>query len=115
MRRIALPPMDRRLQNRFLAMVQSHMHAPPELAAGIAGLPSVGSSFAATQGAWRFLNNDRVRLPALVQPLREVGRGRLQASASSFALLVHDWCKLSFAHGKRDMVQLTHETDVGYE
>ena len=107
--------MDRRLQNRFLAMVQSHMHAPPELAAGIAGLPSAGSAFAATQGAWRFLNNDRVRLPALVQPLREVGRGRLRASSSPFALLVHDWCKLSFAHGKRDMVQLTHETDVGYE
>jgi hypothetical protein len=114
MQRIALPPMDRRLQNRFLTMVQSHMHAPPELAAGIAGLPSAGSAFAATQAAWRFLNNNRVTLPALVQPLREVGRSRLQATAVPFALLVHDWCKLSFAYGKRDLAQLTHESDIGY-
>ena len=96
-------------------MVQSHMHAPPELAAGIAGLPSAGSAFAATQAAWRFLNNNRVTLPALVQPLREVGRSRLQATAVPFALLVHDWCKLSFAYGKRDLAQLTHESDIGYE
>ena len=107
--------MDRRLQRRYLAMVQSHMHAAPALAAGIAGLPSAKSSFAATQGAWRFLNNDRVTLPMLVQPLRERGRDGLRTTASSFALLVHDWCKLSFAYGKRDMVQLTHQTDVGYE
>jgi hypothetical protein len=32
-----------------------------------------------------------------------------------FALLVHDWCKLSFAYGKSDLTQLTHATDIGYE
>jgi len=93
------------------------MHAAPELAAGIASLPSAGTAFAATQGAWRFLNNEAVTLPALVEPLRQVGRPRAEASSAKFVLLAHDWCKLSYdqAKRKRDLVQLTHATDVGYE
>ena len=58
-------------------LVQSHVHAAPELAAGVASLPNAGSAFAATQAAWRFLNNERVTLPALVKPLRDVGRSRI--------------------------------------
>ena len=93
------------------------MRSAPELAAGVAGLPSTTSAFAATQAAWRFHANDRVTSPALVEPLRAAGRRRLDASKSPFALLVHDWSELSFDHpkGKRDLVQLTHKTDVGYE
>jgi hypothetical protein len=93
------------------------LRTAPALAAGVASQPRAGPAFAATQAAWRFLNNERVSLPVLVQPLREVGRRRLEASKSPFALLVHDWCKLGFDHAgdKRDLVQLTHDTDVGYE
>src|SRR5437588_8838438 len=117
MQGIALPPLEQRLQQRFLKMVQAHLHAAPELAAGVASLPSTGSAFAATQAAWRFLNNDRVTLPALVDPLRTVGRERASATRAPFLLLVHDWCKLSYDHpaGKSDLVQLTHAADVGYE
>ena len=117
MQRIALPPLEERLQRRFLTMVHSHLHAAPELAAGVASLPSTRSSFAATQAAWRFLNNERVRLPALVAPLRAVACERAATTHAPFLLLVHDWCKLTFGHAadKRDLVQLTHATDVGYE
>ncbi len=109
--------MERRLQKRFLAMVQSHLHSAPELAAGVKNLPSAGSAFAATQAAWRFLNNERVTLPALIEPLREVARSRAQRTKARFLLLVHDWSKLTYddAERKRDLVQLTHQTDVGYE
>ena len=96
-------------------MVQSHLRSAPELAAGVASLPSTSQAFAATQATWRFLNNERVGMPDLVEPLREVGRSRVGKLKSRFALLVHDWCKLSFAYGKRDMTQLTHATDIGYE
>jgi hypothetical protein len=117
MQRIAIPPLEPRLQRRYLMLVKSHIHAAPKLAAGVASLPDAASAFAATQAAWRFLNNERVTLPALVEPLRDVGRTRCAASAAKFALLVHDWCKLGFDHplGKQDLVQLTHATDVGYE
>jgi hypothetical protein len=112
---IALPPLEVRLQKRYLIMVQSHLRSAPELAAGVASLPSSSQAFAATQATWRFLNNERVDLPSLAQPLREVGRSRVKELNSRFALLVHDWCKLSFTFAKNDMAQLTHATDAGYE
>ena len=110
---IALPPLER-LQKRYLIMVQSTCDRP-ELAAGVASLPSTGAAFAATQATWRFLNNERVGMPELIEPPREVGRGRVRELKSRFALLVHDWCKPSFTYGKRDLTQLTHATDIGYE
>jgi hypothetical protein len=115
MQRIALPSLEPRLQHRYELMVQSHLHSAPKLAAGMAALPSVSSAMAATQGAWRFLNNDRVTLPTLAAPLREAGISRATADDAPFALLVLDWCKLSFAHAKADQTQLTHQADVGYE
>jgi hypothetical protein len=112
---IALPPLESRLQKRYLIMVQSHLRSAPAWAAGVASFPGTSQAFAATQAAWRFLNNPRVGMPDLVQPLREVGCSRCQQLKSRFALLVHDWCKLSFAYGKSDLTQLTHATDIGYE
>ncbi len=100
-----------------MKLVQAHMRSVSNLAAGVASLPSIASAFAATQGAWRFLNNERVTLPALVEPLRAVGSARLATDEAPFALLVHDWCKLTFtfAASKQDLTQLTHATDIGYE
>jgi Transposase DDE domain len=112
---VTLPLLDRRLQKRYLIMVQSHLRSAHELAAGVASLPSSAEAFAATQATWRFLNNDRVSLPILVEPLRELGRSRLKDLKARFALLVHDWCKLSFSYGKHDLTQMTHSTDIGYE
>lgn len=101
-------------------MVVSHLRSAPELAAGVASLPDGGQGFAAVQAAWRFLNNDRVPLAALVEPLRDLGRRRAAATAAPFLLLVHDWSKLTFRPGrgrggKRDLLRLTHAADVGYE
>jgi Transposase DDE domain len=93
------------------------MRHVPKLAAGAASLPSASSAFAATQAAWRFFGNERVTLAALAEPLRAAGCDRLATAEAPFALLVHDWSKLSFsfAQSKRDLAQLTHATDVGYE
>jgi hypothetical protein len=116
MQRIAIPPLDRRLQKRFLMLVECHLHAVSELASGVASLPSTQSAFAATQAAWRFFNNERVSFAALIEPLRAAGRSCALDSQASFVLLAHDWCKLRYAEdSKRDVVQLTHDTDIGYE
>jgi len=112
---LPLPQLESRLQKRYFIMVQFHMRSAPELAAGVASLPATSQAFAATQATWRFLNNERIGMPDLVEPLREVGRSRVRELKSRFALLVHDWCKVSFTYGKRDLTQLTHATDIGYE
>lgn len=116
MQGIALPPLDRRLQKRYDILVNSHLHGVGKLAAGIPSLPSASSAFAATQAAWRFNNNQRVTFAALVEPLRAEGRESLNTGQAKFALLVHDWCKLSLQRAdQHDVVQLTHDTDIGYE
>jgi len=93
------------------------MHTASRTAAGPSWGRDEASAFAATQAAWRFLNNDRVLLSALVEPLREVGRQAVGQSQADFVLLAHDWCKLDYRRhtSKQDVVQLTHQTDVGYE
>src|SRR6516165_2008952 len=68
---IVLPALEPRLQRRYATMVQSHLRSAHKLAAGVASLPSTNSAFAATQGAWRFLNNETVSLFVLIEPLRE--------------------------------------------
>lgn len=117
MQRIAFLPLELRLRRRYMSLLDSHLRAAQALSAGVASLPSTASAFAATQATYRFLNNDRVKLSALAEPLHEVGRHRVTALQAPFVLLVHDWSKLGFDHSRRkkDLVQLTHETDIGYE
>lgn len=116
MQELQLPPLEPRLQKRYHKLVLSHMRNASPLAAGVASLPDGGQAFAATQAAWRFHNNDRVTLTTLVEPLRAVGRDRIQATSSPFALLIHDWSKLTYPSGsKTDLAVLTHAHDVGYE
>ncbi len=69
------------------------------------------------QAAWRFLNNERAKLQRLIEPLRAAGRELAQRSQAPFVMTVYDWCKLTFNHPKRkrDLTQLTHSSDIGYE
>jgi hypothetical protein len=117
MQQITPPSLEPRLKARYFALVNSHLQNAHKLAAGVRSLPSTSTAFAATQAAWRFFNNIRVTLTALIEPLRAAGRDRLDSSQRPFGLLIHDWSKLSFtfAASKGDLTQLTHATDVGYE
>ncbi len=109
--------MDRRLQQRHVKLVKAHMNSSSRTAAGPEILQGMGTSAAATQATWRFLNNDRVELSALVEPLREAGRTSCAGSTSDFVLLAHAWSKLDYGHheAKPDRRQLTHEHDIGYD
>jgi hypothetical protein len=111
-------PLEKRLADRYITLVKQHQHACPAAAAGPSAGAAGGSALAATQALWRFLGNDRVTLAALAEPLIRHGRSVLADQADvAAALAVHDWSKLSYSRhtGKRDVVALTHERDVGYE
>jgi hypothetical protein len=112
-----LPPLDARLQKRYLHLVNGHLNVVQAIAAGIKALPGAGSAFAATQAAWRFFANERVTLAALVTPLRQLGQQSCAASESLYALIVHDWSKLDYdGHAsKADLVRLSNARDWGYE
>lgn len=78
----------------------------------------MGRSVSASQATWRFFANERVTLKKLIEPLRQLGREGCRNSRSPFVLLAHDWCKLGYGNQtgrKSDLVQLTHEHDIGYD
>lgn len=109
--------MEPRLQLRYLQMVREHMKSANKNAAGPALLAGESQAFSATQATWRFLSNPNVSLLDLIEPLREVGRAAANQSQSEYMLLAHDWCKIDYkSHTtKKDLRQITHEHDIGYE
>lgn len=95
----------------------AHSNVVSELAAGMKALPDTGKSFAHTQALWRFLANERVGPVELAGPILETARTEVPEHCDAYALTMHDWSRLNyFGHtSKKDRVQMTHETDVGYE
>lgn len=110
--------LERRLQRRYLALVTSHLQASQALAAGMHSIPDVATPFAATLAAHRFLNNKRISLPALIEPLIEVARCEAATACDGYLLVVHDWSQLMYPHheSKQDRVALSSkQVPEGYE
>lgn len=108
-------PLEKRLGARYVTLVKQHQHSCSSSSAGPSLGAGGGSALAAVQAQWRFLNNDRVSLAALIEPLLRQGQAALAAQGGSGpGLLVHDWSNVAHPHGS-DTLALTHETDVGYE
>jgi len=85
-------------------------------AAGPSIPAELASSFSATQATWRFFANAKVTPTALVEPLREFARQQI-GEETPYVLAVVDWSKIDYRKhkAKEDIVQLTHQYDVGYE
>jgi len=86
-------------------------------ATGIAVPADLKSSFATTQALWRFLGNDKVTLKKLIAPLRHFAVHQVTESKSDYVLAVTDWSKLDYKKhkAKKDVVQVSHKTDIGYD
>jgi hypothetical protein len=105
------------LKRRYEKLVAAHSNSTQTLAAGAKALPDGTTAFAQTQALWRFLSNERITPADLAEPLRAVAHTELASGCDHHALCVHDWSRINYhTHtGKRDRVQMTHATDVGYE
>src|SRR5689334_6792704 len=94
------------------------MQATQALASGLHALPGVASAMATTQAAYRFLNNDRISLPDLMQPLLEAGRREATSACQRYILVAHDWSQLMFDEHteQRDRIGLSNRgVPEGYE
>lgn len=99
-------------------MVKGHLSPAHQLACGIRAAPGDGSALAATQAAFRFLNNPRVTLPVLAEPLLEAARAQVPESCDRYVLAVHDWSLIRFRrhHSKEDRQQVKgRDWKEGYE
>lgn len=107
-----------RLQRRYEQMVSSHLQASQLIASGIHAVPDSQAAFAATLAAHRFLNNSRITLRALAQPLLDAGRDAAASACDQYLLVVHDWSQLMYADhtSKQDRVALSsNRVPEGYE
>lgn len=108
--------MDTRLDKRYHRLVAEHMNASELLSAGLKALPDKVSSFASTQAAWRFYQNESVTLAKLQEPLTAAAHDGILAHCTEYALCVHDWSHLNYKHAnKLDTYAITHDTDIGYD
>jgi len=114
---INLPDTEVRLKNRYHRLVVSHLSVNHRVAAGIHLPATLGKLFAASQAAWRFYSNERVRLPQLAGPLIECARQGVAEACNDWVLVVMDWSNLHLKDHdtKEDRVELAHSHDLGYE
>jgi hypothetical protein len=113
----ALHNIDPRLGRRYQDLFLAHLSTAEKLAAGFHANPAVTSSFAATQGAWRFFNNPAVTLAALAVPLWDCARRDIPVACDQWVLVALDWSNLRFNshHEKAHRKELTRRNDLGYE
>lgn len=85
-------------------MVEGHLAPPHRLASGMRPATSDASTWAAAQGAYRFLHNPRITLRALAEPLVDEARRGATEACDRFVLAVHDWSLIRFRrhHAKLD-------------
>ena len=108
--------MEARLENRYEALVRSHMQANHELAGGIKSKFSEDRAFNQTQAAWRFFNNERCTLAELSQPLLKAAHELSDEECDAYSLVTHDWSYLGYSSHtrKRDRYN-TIKKSIGYD
>ena len=97
--------------------MKAHSNVNSELSAGMKALPDGGQSYAQTQALWRFLANDEVTFEKLSEPLLEMAHNAITSHCDKYVLTLHDWSRIHYGghSSKKDRLQMTHETDIGYE
>src|ERR1700722_4875947 len=116
---IYTPTLEPRLQLRYRQLVLEHLHVSDPLAAGIhaLGVAGLADGFAAVLGAHRFLHNNRVTLPRLIEPMHQLARQWRQQDATGWGLVIHDWSTLTYpGHARKtDQTRLDQHRSRGYE
>lgn len=112
---IPTPPVEPRLQKRYVTLVQEHLHTSENQAAGARALPRVTEAFASTQAAWRFYANPRVSAQQLAAPLVEQARTSLPHVSRDYGLAIHDWSDLVYARHTSKADRRKIGTECGYK
>ena len=114
---IPLPPLEPRLLKRYLILVQSHMRSAPETR-GWRGEPPQHQHGVRRNPSCVSVPEQRTGLVACVGGT--ASRGRSESGRNLEVAVCHAGSRLEQvglqpAQEKRDLTQLTHKSDVGYE
>lgn len=80
-------------------------------------VPDTRQAFAHTHALWRFLASDHVDVVALSGSIQALARAAVPQHWDACALVIHAWSRLKYGGhaSKKDRLQMTHITDIGYE
>lgn len=107
--------MDWRLQDRFHQLVSEHAHSVSAAVHGLSALPSTALALASVKAMSRFLHNEAVTLPALIEPVQEQIRVALASSASPDVLILHDWSWVASVTSNSDCLVYGRHHSRGYD
>lgn len=95
----------------------AHSNSAAKLSAGVKALADGTSTFAHTQALWRFLSNEKVTPERLSEPVVAACHEALRRCEGDHVLCIHDWSRINYGGhpSKKDRLQMTHATDIGYE
>ena len=95
----------------------AHSNSAAKLSAGVKALADGTSTLAHTQALWRFLSNEKVTPERLSVPVVAACHEALKQCEGDHALCIHDWSRINYGGhaSKKDRLQMTHATDIGYE
>lgn len=112
-----MPPLEKRLCDRYRIMVLAHLHAAQRLASGVSALPEATHALSATQAAYRFLHNPHIRLRDLAVPLLKAAHTAVADTCDEHVLVIHDWSQVPYRkHRKKaDRLTMSVPCDLGYK
>lgn len=112
-----MPPLEKRLRDRYRTMVLAHLHAAQRLASGVSALPEATQALSATQAAYRFLHNPSVGLRQLAAPLLKAAQAAIADTCTEHVLVIHDWSQVPYRkhHRKADRLTMSAPCDLGYK
>jgi hypothetical protein len=104
-----------RHQHRFHQLVSEHVHSVNAAVNGLSALPSTALAMASVKAMSRFLRNEAVTLPALIEPVQERVRMALAQSASPDVLICHDWSWVASVTSNSDCLVAGRHHSCGYD
>lgn len=112
-----MPPLEKRLRDRYLTMVLSHLQAAQRVASGVSTLPEATGALSATQAAYRFLHNPSIGLRHLAAPLLKAAHTSIAETCVGYVLVIHDWSQVPYRkhHSKTDRLTMSAPCDLGYK
>lgn len=112
-----MPPLEKRLCERYRLMVLGHLQAKQRLASGMSSLPLGASALSAVQAAYRFLHNPRIDLRQLAAPLLKAAHAAVEHACDQRVLVIHDWSQVPYRkhRGKQDRLAMSVPCDLGYK
>ena len=95
-------------------MVKSYMSSKQRATNGLKLLLGESEPYSQVQASWRFLNNDKVSIDELFEPIKEQGKKEIERHCESYVLAMSDWSHLDYKkHSSKKELESKKKKDNG--